>query len=370
MNPGRKFILRGICFCFLLLGCSNQSPSTTLALPETVRAKTLLLSEIQSTEEFTDVIQCPIQIENKTGERQSLKLVSTGCSCYGVTFEGRKLAKGESLKIEPNGSVSLNIDAQPPLTESLRDYRTRFEFQSAMDETVQQNVRCELQVYRDLKIFPRVLVCDTDPGESRKLNKELTIERIDRSDDGTTPEPVLKNLPKGVSVLEITRIEEPIELESGLWKTVWVAPISVHVDGNLSATGKRETCQVEFGESESDVPPVIAQTQIVRRVRASILFPKQIQFGRIPVGEKRNRTIFLTQIEDASFQLTLDQSQLPENVSVSFPEEPDSRFRVEIEIEGTKAGEWAETLTFSTNLRKQPTVEIDLKAIFKAPGSD
>ncbi len=366
-----KSAVYGVVLGLLILnGCKKSNPSAYLILPERVRAQTLLLSEIQAAEKMADVIKCPIVVENSTGKAQTLKLVGTGCSCYGVTFEGRKLLKGESLEIAVNETVSLNIDAGPPLTESLQDYQTRFEFQSVTDGKVEQNVRCELQVYRDLKVFPLVLVCETDLGVTQDLTRELTIERIYRSEDGATAEPTIQHLPEGVSVLKTVRSVGPIELETGIWKTVWTSLLSVQVAGDLSATGKRETYEVEFDNREDSTAIEPAQMQLVRRARAPILFPKQIQFGRIPLGEKRRRTIFLTHSEEAKFQLRLEQSQLPENVSVMIPEGAASRFRVEVEIEGLERGDWAKTLQFSTNLKKQPTLEIELKAIFKKPDDD
>ncbi|WP_145205557.1 hypothetical protein [Thalassoglobus polymorphus] len=360
-------------FVFGLLfssGCTRSNPSVSLILPQKVRAQTLLLSEIQAAEKMADVIKCPIVVENSTGKVQTLKLVGTGCSCYGVTFEGRKLPKGEPLEIGVNETVLLNVDAGPPLTESLQDYQARFEFQSAADGRIEQNVLCELQVYRDLKVFPLVLVCETDLGVTQGLTRELTIERIYRSEDGVTAEPTIKHLPEGVSVVKTVRSVGPIELETGIWKTVWTSLLSVQVAGDLSATGKRETYEVEFMNHEDGTIIDSAQMQLVRRARAPILFPKQIQFGRIPLGEKRRRTIFLTHSEEAEFQLSLEESQLPENVSVMIPEETASRFRVEVEIEGLELGDWTETLQLSTNLRKQPTVEVELKAIFKKPDDD
>lgn len=351
----------------VVCGCGTQTGHNVVIVPETVNAKTLLLSEMFSVESPTELIECPIRIENTSSQNKSVKLLSTGCSCYGVTLNGRKLSLGESIEIAGNSEVTLNIEAQAPVYESVHDYRGRFEIPQNKSQ-VEQEVICELHVYQDLKVSPKVLVCDANPGIAATLKKTINLERIYRSPDGNTPNPRFGELPPGMEVQQISKLGQPVELEQGLWKTQWDILVNVQVQGDESSIGPTEAFTVHF--ENPDGADWVATSQLVRRVQLPIHYPQRLHFGQIPAGESRQRILFISSRDRSTFHLKLNPEALPKNLKVSIPSGFSNRYQVEIQIQGDESGEWKGILPLKTDLNEQPEIQIELTARFLSEPTD
>ncbi len=354
----------------LYSACGRSTEESTLIVPDIVQARTLLMSEIHAASDGQNVIECPIEIRNPTGNSHTLKLVSTGCSCYGVILNGRKLKRGESIEIAAKESLTLNIDAQSPQTESSQEYQARFEIPNSKGSVNEKGIFCNLRVYQNLKVYPKVLICETKPGVTATINKELNIESIYRSSDGETKVPVISGLPSGATVDSVKQTLVPTVVEDGIWRAKWIVTLKIELDGSLSASGETDSFPITAVDSTSDGSSVAVTNKIIRRVRVPVRFPQRVHFGRIPSGETRKRSLFLSSATDATFRLKLDNSSLPNNVRVSVPEKLSTQYKVDVFVEGLPPGDWSEKLRLTTDFNEQPEIVIDLKATVVKPVID
>lgn len=354
--------------CFYLIGCSN-SDEASLSITESVRAPAVLLSELNEVNTRTSVVNCPIEITNDSNSSETVTVLGTGCACYGLVHDGKSIGKGENLVIPAKSAISLKIDAQVPTSESSEDYRITFEVPSG-SSTAQKEVHCQLQVYRDIRLFPNALICDTAPGETITVQKDLTVERIFRSETGESPEPTVENLPEGILLKDVITVGEPIELEPDLWKSAWNLSFQCEVSGSLTASGVTDTYAVSFpvepdtiGEKKG-IPSLSSTAKVIRRVRVPIQFPERVHFGKIPCGQLRQRVIFLSSIDRDPFELTLHPEQLPAGLQVVLDQERSHQQRVKVSLESSNPGNWSGVLQLRTNRPDQPLIEIELSANF------
>ncbi len=369
MQPSSIYIFT-LTMPLLFSACDVAVEETTLIVPDVVQARTLLMSEIHSASDWTNVIECPIEIQNPTDSPQTVKLVSTGCSCYGVIFNGRKLKRGESIEVAANDSLKLNIDAQSPQTESSQEYQARFEFLDSEGSTNEKGIFCHLRVYQDLKVFPKVLICETKPGVKTVIEKELYIERIFRSPDGESKVPVISGLPSGTIVHAVRQTIVPTPIEDGIWQAKWTATLQIELDGELAASGKTDYFPITVVDLGNTETPVAVTNKIIRRIRLPVRFPQKVHFGRIPTGETRKRSLFLSSAAESTFRLKVESSSLPNNVRVSVPKKLSTQYKVDVFVEGLPPGDWSEKLTLTTDFEEQPEIEVELRAIFVKPAND
>ncbi|MBT5017474.1 MAG: DUF1573 domain-containing protein [Planctomicrobium sp.] len=340
-------------------GCSKPPVAEIFQTQEVTIATTMLISELNATEDH--LVQCPFQIQNQSNEPQVIKLIGTGCSCYGVIHQDEKIERGESISFDANSAIELKIKAQAPMSETLQSYRATFEFPTEGEPEVRK-LFCELQVYQDIKVIPKILICDTELGQSVVTDKEITLERIFRSEDGKCLEPKFNNLPNGVEVQSLVQVEDSVELEPGIWKSIWQAKVQIPVAGDLSATGNTSTYAVTFTGTDSE-ENLSSTAKVIQRVRVPIHYPEEIHFGRFPKGESRKRSLFLSSVAGGNFRLEVNQEQLPDNLDVSIPSEIASKYKVDLTFRGTESGDWNHNLILTTDLENQQEIEIALKAI-------
>lgn len=369
-QAGERFVIVAFLgsFCLSLsAGCEGvweRPKDADVLMSETVQAPTLLLSEIESAADLKRVIDCPIVMSNRGANEVALKLLATGCSCYGVEINGRRIARGESVEVAGHSSLSLNINAQPPLTESSQEYRASFEVLQEAGTRAERHVTCALQVYRDLKAFPKVLVCETTPGGPTSFERELQLEQIYRSDDGQVDLPVFAGLPSGVELRRLTPAGVPVELETGLWKANWIAELHIEMDEPLLRNERSELHFIRFDSNGGTSTAAELLHRIVRKYRTPVIFPSRVHFGRIPEGEFRKRIIFLSSVDGRRFKLEADAQKLPENVTVMISEDAATRFRVEVQLQALVPQDWEASLPLKTNIPEQSEIQVQLQAVF------
>lgn len=360
-------------------GCSNNLPVLTNGGAHATTAnefegRTLLMSEIQNLRQRGGRIECPIELVNTARTPRKVTLTGTGCHCYGVFEQDRKLDLGTTLEIPPGEVLRLQVVGQPPLTESLQEYRTTFQDESdAATEAL--DIQCRLQVYHDLKVTPAVLTCEADLHQSADIEQLLTIEQIFRSEDGQVLPPQLLNLPAGVQQRELTRLAEPELIEPGLWRAVWQAVLQVHVPSEIAVAGETETFVTTFTPLQEGLPQVSVTNRLVRRPRVPLVFPRRIQFGRLASDSTPRRTIFVGSRDETPFELQLDEAQLPAGLTGQVHSLTPSRYRVDLSLshEFGKHRPSAEddpkaspllsaTVSFLTNLATLPHFTITIEA--------
>lgn len=358
LNNSTRWLNCLVLLVSILLGCGKSPDEPLIVAEDVTRAETKLLSELSSLKDH--LVQCPISISNTSQVPQTVKLVSTGCSCYGVIDRGKKVARGESITLPAGETVELLIEAQAPLSESLQSYRAKFEFPTA-GEPVIRELHCEMQVYQDIKIFPRVLICDTEQGDSIVVEKQITVERIFRSEYGESPEPQLNGLPADATVAELVQQDDAVEIESGIWKAIWLATLQVSVSGDLPATGTTSTYTAAFPQPDSP-SAITSNAKIIQRVRVPVHYPREVHFGRIPQAQLRKRSLFLSSVDGGKFILRVQPSEVPTGLDVSVPEGLSDKYKIDLTLQVSEVGDWKHDLVLETDLDKQPKIIIPLKA--------
>ena len=162
----------------------------------------------------------------------------------------------------------------------------------------------------------------------------------------------------------------PTLVEDGIWRAKWTVTLRVEVDGKLSAVGETDSFPITTFDTSKSGTPAAVTNKIVRRIRVPVRFPQKVHFGRIPTGETRKRSLFLSSATESSFRLKVDKSSLPENVQVSVPEKLSNQYKVDVIVEGLSPGDWNQKLTLTTDFEEQPKIEVDLKAIFVKPAGN
>lgn len=355
----RWFPLLGIVLLFS--GCGRETVVSAVEVTESVRGRALLVSEILAADDRARLLDCPIRIENLGESTQQLQVVGTGCACYGLTLDGRLIKREESIPIPPGSVLTLGIQGMPPDVQSEKDYEANLEFTVVEGESHPVSVRCRLNVYQDVRLTPNVVTCETEFGEARHDRRPVTVQRVFRSETGLSPEPIVRGLPENVSLEGLQREGAPEELETGLWRITWTGMLNAMIPDDTSPTAPLSTFQVLFEEGAQLLASGTGQLSI--RSRASIAFPREIHFGRLKVGQLRQRRVMLASTDAEPFTLTVDEEQSsPELHAVVRPEASVRQF-VDLQVTPSHPGAFEETVTFRSDRRAQPTISIAIRGV-------
>lgn len=349
-----------------LSGCRKVETAVEIPAQGTNQVPAVLLSELKNSTE--SLIHCPIELHNNTDQATTAILTGTGCSCYGITLDGEKIEKGHELTLEANTILKLEIQAQAPRSESNKEYYATFAY-STGEQSEEKKLSCGMAAYRDIKIIPKVLTCETKPGETVELEKEITVERIFRSEDGQSPEPEFHHLPEQVTVMEIKQIEEPTKIEDNLWKSTWSAKLKVQVDGDIPGQGITHNFATSFPATEF-AETLASQSKIIRRVRLPVRFPSELHFGKFTLGQSRKRSLFISSTDDELFHLELESKSPNDEISIDVPDKTLSQYRIDITINPQSSGDWRRELTFRTDLSEQPQIVVAVRAKVEPAASE
>ena len=365
----QSFQIRLITALILLSGCSNSTNRPQVELSIEDHMPTMLLTEMIASGGNRD-ISSKIYAKNLVSAQSEFSLAGTGCSCYGVWVDEHRCEPGEPILLEPKQELTLTLKAHAPNHESQQGYRADFSLPSPDGNQFTMRLESTFHVYQDVKVFPVVLSCQTESGQDDLFKRSIRVERIFRSATGESPAPETVQLPKGVEVGQIQRLDPPQELEENLWRAGWDVDLSIRVSGD-SAGNESEDLIFQFASSPetAETTPASIVCKLNRGVRRPINCPTVVHFGRMNPGDVRERYIFMQSPENRKFQLSVDDNALPMNIQVQLNDKFDSSHRVGIKLTAPDDRELNETLQIRTNLEEQPVLEIQVLA-FGEPGGN
>lgn len=356
-----------ICLACWLSACGRKPAEMPFA--ESVRAQSLLISEIVTAADRTKIVKCPLSFQNADEGEVTVTLLGTGCSCYGVTLDGRPLAKGESFTIEPAGERHLNIAAAPPEVESEKEYRANFERRTPGGETRTIETRCRLAVYADVLVTPQLLSCRWEPGTELAGSRTVTIAHTFRGNSAQSRPPQLENLPEFAAAGPPQLVGDPEELEPGLWRETWL--VTLTVSGNPPQDGSESTYPfgIRFADADGN-PRAAATARFVVEQTLPLIYPNRLHFGTAIVGRTVERRLLIASRNASEFQLFADPELLPSDVSVEVDERVAARHWVTVRLTPEETGPIQRKLTLRSNRPDQPRLEMLIEAqVREAPAA-
>jgi hypothetical protein len=332
-----------------------------LEVQQDVRARSLLVSEILAAQDRAQVVDCPIRVINKSGLEGNVTLLATGCSCYGVSFNGRKLNLGETVAVPPRGEVSLKIDPNPGDSQSDREYTARVSV-PLRGQPHEVNVRCRLSIYQDLRITPNAVTFEAGRGESIRDSHKLLVEHVYR---GSPDQAWELNAPDLPAYARLSRLQPrgPVEhLEDDLCRQTWEAALDVELPAGAEVPELPVPFRITAKNPAGDAVSAGAG-QLIVHVRRAVIYPARIHFGKLSVGEPRQRRILVSSTDDVPFTLRVDPRQTPSFLEIQTDGESASQHWVELTATLPVPGAFAEWITLLTDRSEEPEVRIDVEGL-------
>ena len=369
LHPGESWVLpsflsrSGVVACCvggmlcLLSGCTK--PDVALQIEGDVEARTLLVSEVLSAEDRTQLIECPIRIINQQSVPGEFILSSTGCSCYGVELNGQPMTAGESIPIPAGEERTLYIRAEPPLRASEKSYTANFMVSDGEGQFQNETATCTLSVYQDVRVVPAVITVETGLSDDGLITKPVVIERVQRGAQPTVDSPSFAGLPGFVDVRDLAPAGPPVEIEPGLWKQSWNATVDVSVSATSDTRQKLHKFTVRFAGSDGD--DIFGEGQVLTKVNAPLSFPREVHLGRIDRGDSGTRRILVATRDGSSFHLTSPRPS-PQSTSMEIEEAAGPRHFVTLTVTPEQSGNFEEVIELQTDLPEQPMIQMTLKA--------
>ena len=356
-----------------LAGDSLTTLPNGLQLPLEIFPPAMLLSEIDRTLGPVGVLNCRIPVSNPTPEAQTITYQKSGCTCYGLSLDGRKLEEGESLSIPPRGSIELELNGMPPDSAMEKEYSVQLGVPSKGGTKLDSvPVRCIVRVEADLTVSPNVVAFHLSPGEELHETRSVEIDHVFRAGEGKSDRPRLMIEQKTVpEFLSDTRLEEMGETEDrGDGFLRQKSRLTFRVDfraAEIEDTLRRTMLlAVTHPNGERLSRPLQFTAQLVR----PIAFPSKIHFGRLTSGGGRTRRILISSTQGNPFALAPVESSIPDGVSVSVDEGRSPRHWVTLGVAPDAVGNWEASVILRTDHPDQPEIRLQLEALISAPEAD
>ncbi|WP_139228279.1 hypothetical protein [Planctomicrobium piriforme] len=357
-----QFVIRTGWFWPLLIfvGCLRSGGQVEFTTD--VQAKSLLVSEVQAADDRSQLVDCPIEITNRTAKDQQVTLVTTGCACYGITFNGVPLEKGSAITVPAGEKRVLQFKVMPVDAPIEKDFTAEF---SVSDQTKPRNVtvRCSLQTWLDLRVTPHVVTIELASGKEVSEERSLLIEHIFRGSGGESFELEFPELPSIARVESQKSLGSSEKLEDQLYRQAWEVVLKIDIPAGFapSDTPLKLPVAVKAADgreaARSDVLLTLHRPQ-------PIVFPTKVHFGKMPAGGTRSRRILLSSANQSPFQLSLKQA--PPFVESAIDPEPHAQHWVELTVSPETPGTFSGDLVLTTDRSDVPEVVIRVEGIAEA----
>lgn len=337
-----------------------RAPADRVDIPIQVNARTLLVSEIAAAAHPESLLDCPITVTNHTSTDQQLTLVGTGCSCYGVTFDGQPLESGKPIPLSPEQSLRLNVQAHIIPQDDDREFEIMLQATQPDEPASQTDVACRLKVYSDVGMSPRVVSWKGRKGAPLQENRTVQLEHVYRAAAAREVTLQPQGLPAILKLDEISLAGPAEQLEAGLWMQKWNAVLKLDVPAEQELAAP--VIAFDLVAESPGVPPQRGQAQAVVELTKPLSYFPKLQFGAISVGESRQRRILISANDRVPFELKLATQTLPAGLTVSVANDAQPRHWLEVTLATSAPGEIKEELKFKTSLPEEPEVVIAVEA--------
>lgn len=343
----------------LLAGCASEPTGGVVEFPTEVRAKSLLVSEINTGDGTPTWFECPVPIVNHSPDSYTVTLLGMGCSCYGATLNGEAWRSNTAFILLPGERALMAIKSQlAPLAEA-RDFRMSLKLATG-GQTREQMIRCDLEIIDDVRMTPAILTLKATTEPLRET-RDVTIEHVYRAERPEARTVTLVNAPAGVQLQEVQPVRAAEEVEKNLWRQRWIGKLNLDLPASETLTGsnrmglevQKETRIVARGHSDLVIDP-----------SSSLTFPRTVHFGQMSIGQTRKRRLMLSTDGRLPLEIHLQPRTTDSNLKIDVQPASPQRTWVDVEANAGIAGKWSEKLTFTTGLPDQPEIVIEVDGNF------
>jgi hypothetical protein len=347
-------LIASLCF-----SCARSNSAIPVEFERDIQAPALLVSEILEAPDKSQLVRCATSLKNPGRQEVQLELLSTGCACYGLTVDGKKLLPGEKTLVPAGADVSLKIAAQPPDAQTVKSYTADLQvIHPGTLGTQLLSLTCELTVYQDVRIAPNVITFEFADEEAGPWMRNVVIEAVARGRFDEAIQPTVTGLPEFVSIRNLVPLGSEEPLENDLRRKSWTAELVLErVPGKFSELKTPLPFHVVVQASKSR-PERETLGHLVLQVRRPIAFPARVFMGKMKPSEVRQRRILLTSTDGQPFTLQLESATLPKFLHVSLDAGAQRQHWIELAVTPQGPGEFSGEFSLKTDRPTQPSLEI------------
>lgn len=345
-----------------LLPCGCSGSKGEIQVATEIEIPSLLVSEVKQGRAESRKTICPVEMTNPTSKDRAIKLVRTGCACYGVTLEGTPLKTGETFTLPARETKQIQLEFLPADSQSEKNYTV--DFSAALDDGKEQviPIKCRQQVFADLRLTPSVVTVETEEATEIDDRQLIGIENVYRSEDGEAGTLNFPTVPDHMQVTELQKIGPAEDLGHGLWRQKWTAQLEVKLPADREETPKQAVFHLVAESPEGDLRARQDGTLVIH-TRQKVIFPNRVHFGKIGVGNTRSRRILLSSTESNFFRLSCDSKKIPPYIKVQIQEHIDDRHLVEISVTPQVAGRFNEEIKLQTDMYDVTEIAVRIEGV-------
>ena len=356
----KSLVFACLLLTFLPYGCARSKGE--IKVNTEIEIPSLLVSEVLQARAESRKSQCPVELTNTGSKDRVVKIVRTGCACYGVTLDGTRLKSGDSFTIPAGETKQIQLEFQPADSQSEKHYTV--DLTALLDNGKEQiiPIKCRQQVYSDIRITPSVVTVETEENAEINDTQAIGIEHVYRNGMNEEGALAFQTLPEHMVVSSLKKVGSAEDLGHGLWRQKWVAQVNVKLPATRDETPKQAMFSLAAESPDGEVT-ARQNGSLVIHTRQKVIFPNRVHFGKMGVGHTRTRRILLSSTESNFFRLTCDPSKLPPFIKVNIQEHIDDRHLVEISVTPTVAGRFFEELKFQTDMYDVTEIAVRIEGI-------
>lgn len=355
------------CWAFLILalillpcGCSRSAGE--IDVDTEIEIPSLLVSEVVQARAESRKTFCPVEMTNPTSKDRVIKLVRTGCACYGINLDGVLLKTGATFTIPAGESKQVQLVFQPADSQSEKHYTA--DFSAELDEGKEQviPIKCRQQVFADIRLTPSVVTVETEEKAEIDDRQVIGIENVYRSEDGSAGSLKFPTVPDHMQVTDLKTTGPAEDLGHGLWRQKWTAQVEVKVPADRGETPNQATFHLVAESPQGEVTARQEGTLVIH-TRQKVIFPNRVHFGKVGIGNTRTRRILLSSTEANFFRLSCDPTRIPSFIRVHIQEHVDDRHLVEISVTPKVAGRFHEEIKLQTDMYDVMEIAVRIEGV-------
>lgn len=343
--------------CLQFAGCGDSAASGVTVAGDR-RHSPLFLSELRTHPQPHELLDTSFEFRNATRDPAAIRFDGSGCSCYSVTTDGRKLTAGELLTIPPRSSVTVQLDFAPPQAVGEPRFYARFSWLPTDREPVELPISLTVPVLTEMLVTPNVLTFGYKPGVPPEP-QPLTVACSAREREAVAQPPRLSDYPDYLQPGEWQAVERESPVD-GFWRSVWQTELALNLPAGTRSeltTGVTLTSAAKGHSSSSERLTLLVQP------RVGIRSPESVQFGRVTAEAPRKRRLLLIAADRLPFRVTGIATSDPRCQAATPNSESALQQWVEVEVNLADQALLDGHLTLTTDHPETSTLEIHVSAL-------
>ncbi len=343
-----------------LLGGCRDTPSG-ISIPNAERTHgAILISQLVMAEDRSELIDSDFEIQNHRSAPARIRFEGTGCTCYGVQFQGRRLERGEEFEIPAGGSAVVSIEARVPMEAGRHRYRAEFLWLDGEQEW-QLPISLTVPLLEDVTVTPAVHVVELEDKNALEA-LPVRVKRATRDKTLVNRAPRVSGLPDCFQEASWQMAALPQEIEPGIWQTEWETTFLPTQAVSFGLAGKIQA-RVRFSFDDPEQASPHAYLRLGIRQAHGLRAPEKVYFGSLSMGETKSRRILLSSIDEEGFVITKILSRHDQLTFESPSDVPRPHQWVKLILTGRSPGRFHGMVQIETDHHSGEPVRIEVSAI-------